>query len=161
MQIKSARIVRYGKALGKICMEIRIKICAPILCVAFGSDPNPQWPSVEDRLLRNYTTISVSREQNYNFTIVLLSPRIAILLRNMSGRIHKVTRTVWKNRIWEKFIARYLFILRLNWNFCLPLINCCIWYIRGLKRFFDSGMFHFLFLSYSLACRRLDFQNLC
>lgn len=61
MQIKSARIVRYGKALGKICMEIRIKICAPILCTAFGSDPNPRWPSAEDRLLRNYTAISVSR----------------------------------------------------------------------------------------------------
>lgn len=93
MQIKLARIVRYGKVLGKICIEIRIKICAPILCAAFGSDPNPRWPSAEDRLLRNYTTIPGVENKTI---ILLLYSHSNIAQEYMSGRTYRVTWRVWK-----------------------------------------------------------------
>lgn len=39
---QARRIVRYGERRWKIYMEIRIKIRASILCVAFGSGSNPR-----------------------------------------------------------------------------------------------------------------------
>lgn len=61
----------------EICMEIRIKICAPILCAAFGA----RFRTRDGRLPRiAYCGIirrSQRREQNYNFTIIPLSLPLA------------------------------------------------------------------------------------